>query len=372
MNYQKTGVSHESHETNLDFVRALAVLMVVGAHLSFFFGDLHFFFLEPSLLGRLGVAIFFVHSGIVNMLSIERHVHKHGEHRLFRAFMTRRCFRIYPLSIVVVSLVFVTHLPVSHIERYATALGQHASGEFIPSLLLVQNFLRFDQLLDPLWSLPYEIQTYCLFPLIYLGLRRIKTAKFLVFAWALLATLQHVTAPHLAKHNSLGHTFAIPDMIYYFLWFVAGLYAYKEMQTAKRILPFWTLPVLVGFLCVVGTLSYDRNKFMFISLCLGLAIPHIVGCEARQINRVCGWVAKYSYGIYLLHDPAIWLGFVRCNFMPLPVRVTIFLLTTFGGSVLLYLAIEHPMIVIGNKVADRLCDTKIGLKAQAAAAGATA
>jgi len=165
------------HETNLDFVRALAVLMVVGSHLLLFFGNLHIGFLQPSLFGKLGVVIFFVHSGVVNMFSIERHVQKHGEQRLFRAFMTRRCFRIYPLSIFVVLVIFFAKIPVSHIDNFVTTIGQNATHELAPSLLLVQNFLRFDQILGPLWSLPYEVQIYCLFPMIYLALRRFNSAK---------------------------------------------------------------------------------------------------------------------------------------------------------------------------------------------------
>ena len=47
-----------THEANLDFVRALAVLMVVGAHLGWFLGDIRCSFFEVSLLGRLGVVIF--------------------------------------------------------------------------------------------------------------------------------------------------------------------------------------------------------------------------------------------------------------------------------------------------------------------------
>lgn len=56
--------SAATHATNLDLVRAVAVLMVVGAHLAWFHGNVRFGFFEPSLLGRLGVVIFFVHSGI--------------------------------------------------------------------------------------------------------------------------------------------------------------------------------------------------------------------------------------------------------------------------------------------------------------------
>jgi peptidoglycan/LPS O-acetylase OafA/YrhL len=356
------------HESNLDFVRAFAVLVVVGAHLGWFLGNAHVGFAEISLLGRLGVAIFFVHSGIVNMLSIERHVRKHGEHRLFRAFMTRRCLRIYPLSMVVVSAIYLSHIPVAHINNWSVSIGNHPKAEFLPSLLLVQNFVQFDQLLEPLWSLPYEIQMYCFFPLIFVALRRFSSARVLIFAWAALATTEHVIAPHLAKHGTLGSTFAIPDMLYFFLWFLAGLYAYKEMQTSKRTLPFWTLPVLVGFLCLACSLSYDRNKFIFISLCFGLALPYIQRCEHGGLNRACAWVAKYSYGIYLLHEPAIWMGFVRFSHAHVTVRVGIFLLTSFGGSVLLFHAIEHPMILVGNKVAAAISSNNIGTKLQAAEA----
>jgi len=357
-----------THEANLDFVRALAVLMVVGAHLGWFLGDKHLSFFEISLLGRLGVVIFFVHSGIVNMLSIDRHVQKTGTYALFRAYMTRRCFRIYPLSIVVVSIVYLTKIPVAHIGTWSTTLGNHPQAEFLPSLFLVQNFVQFDQILEPLWSLPYEIQTYCLFPLIYLALRRFKSSTILIFAWAFLAAVNHVLGPRLLKHANVGHTFSLPDMLFYFLWFIAGLYAYKEMQTSRRVVPFWVLPVLLGFLCLVCTLSYDRTKFIFISLCLGLALPHIQECEITAVNRICEWVAKYSFGIYLLHDPAIWLGFIRFAHLPAIVRVGIFLLTTFGGSAVLYHIIEYPMIKLGNHVAAAIGRTKAPVKAQVAAA----
>jgi peptidoglycan/LPS O-acetylase OafA/YrhL len=357
-----------THETNLDFVRALAVLMVVCSHLAWFFGNVHLSFFQPALFGKLGVIIFFVHSGIVNMLSIERHVHKHGEHRLFRAFMTRRCFRIYPLSIFVVSAVFLTKLPVSHLDSFTTTIGQHARAEFVPSLLLVQNFVRFDQILGPLWSLPYEVQIYCFFPIIYLALRRFTSAKSLVFAWAFLAAVDHVLAPHIAKHGSVGRFVTIPDMLFYFLLFLAGLYAYKEMQTSRRVVRFWALPILLAAVCFLWSLSYDNNKCLFVSFCLGLALPYVQSCKIGAVNRICGWVAKYSYGIYLLHHPAIWLGFVRFGHFPIAAQASIFLLATFGGSVLVYHALEHPMIVVGNKAAAAISRKQVSVKVQAAAA----
>lgn len=282
--------------------------------------------------------------------------------------MTRRCLRIYPLSLFVVSLVYLSHIPAAHINNWSTTGANHASAGLVPSLLLVQNFFQVDQLLEPLWSLPYEIQMYCLFPWIFLALRRFKSAKVVVFAWASLAATQFVLGPHLAKHQNLGHTFAVPEMMFYFLWFVAGIHAYKEMQRADRVLPFWTLPAQILFSSLLCCLSYDNNKFIFLGLCFGLALPYIRNCHNTSLNHVCGWVARYSYGIYLLHDPAIWLGFVHFVRLPLAARVSIFCLTTFGGSVALYHALEHPMILLGNRLSTAIAKKRPAVILRAAAA----
>jgi peptidoglycan/LPS O-acetylase OafA/YrhL len=361
----------ETHETNLDFIRALAVLMVVCSHLAWFFGDPHLSFFQPAILGKLGVIIFFVHSGIVNMLSIERQVDKRGTYRLFRAFMTRRCFRIYPLSIAVVSIIFLAKVPAGRLETFgAVTIGQHARLELLPSLLLVQNFLRLDQIVGPLWSLPYEVQIYCLFPILYLALRRFNSAKVLLFAWSLLAAVDYLVAPHFAKHADLGHFVTVPDLLFYFILFLPGLYAYKEMQTSQRVVGFGALPALLALICSIWCLGYDQTRCVFVTFCLGLALPWIKSCNVAALNRVCGWVAKYSYGIYLLHFPAIWLAFIRMGHFPRVIQGIAFLLATLGGSVLAYHALEHPMIVIGNRAAAAISESKNSVRLHRAAAAA--
>src|SRR4051812_41143854 len=84
--------------SNLDILRAVAVLAVVVSHALILTTP------NPAPdalfnLGHVGVLIFFVHTSYVLMLSLERQSQKAPD-RLWSRFMIRRVFRIYPLSIV--------------------------------------------------------------------------------------------------------------------------------------------------------------------------------------------------------------------------------------------------------------------------------
>ena len=84
-----------SEDRNLDVLRAIAVLFVFVGHLfDFWFGG-------AAVLGdwlhgmtRMGVILFFVHTSLVLMRSLERLAP--GNPHFMREFYIRRIFRIYP------------------------------------------------------------------------------------------------------------------------------------------------------------------------------------------------------------------------------------------------------------------------------------
>jgi peptidoglycan/LPS O-acetylase OafA/YrhL len=96
---------------NLDFLRAVAVLLVLFSHLTYFAGFLSFGRFRVNWMGPVGVYFFFVHTCFVLMLSLERQYKGQGAFQLFGSFMIRRIFRIYPLSIAAVLLIVFFHLP---------------------------------------------------------------------------------------------------------------------------------------------------------------------------------------------------------------------------------------------------------------------
>src|SRR5467141_1625933 len=90
-------------DRNLDVLRAIAVLLVLLDHVAFFSGAPESVKGPFFVLGHAGVVIFFVHTSLVLMRSLER-TQARGLKGWLRArdFYMRRAFRIYPLAITTV------------------------------------------------------------------------------------------------------------------------------------------------------------------------------------------------------------------------------------------------------------------------------
>src|SRR6185312_1410325 len=110
-------------ERNLDLLRAMAVLSVVVCHLMAATGmSVGYGRYVASTLGDFGVYVFFVHTALVLMGSLEREGIRAG---WVTSFYIRRAFRIYPLAIVAILLVVATGEPAS---GHAAPLGTSLSG----------------------------------------------------------------------------------------------------------------------------------------------------------------------------------------------------------------------------------------------------
>src|ERR1700730_3742749 len=140
---------------NLDLLRSTAVLLVVGFHLVKLF-NWQFGKLRVTDFGLLGVMLFFVHTTLVLMFSMERQ-RARSNAPLFFPFMVRRCFRIYPLAILVVTFVYLFRIP-SDLQFGKFDLLHQNVGNFVANLLLIQNVTRQKANPGPLWSLPLEIK----------------------------------------------------------------------------------------------------------------------------------------------------------------------------------------------------------------------
>jgi peptidoglycan/LPS O-acetylase OafA/YrhL len=333
-----------AESTNLDLLRSLAVLLVVGYHLSLFFGG-------SSLdritwpLGRWGVLMFFVHTSLVLMLSLERQANTQSGVALHGAFMVRRLFRIAPLAFVVIAVIVVWRLPVGHL-RDGHFHGVTLDIETVlANLLFLQNLTHSESLEAPLWSLPYEMQMYLLLPLLFFGVRRIQGTLALLLAWAGSTAL---CASWLYFDRAGWFDFPL-----YVPCFLSGIVAYRLTRSSHQPLPSWVWPVLLA-LCSTLYWHYPRALVAWLMcLLIGIGAAQCHNLPSGGFSRATNLIARYSYGIYLVHFVCIWLCFVELAAVPWAVQVGLFAISVVGIPVMLFHLVEKPMIALGARASSQ-------------------
>ncbi len=343
---------------NLDFLRSAAVLLVVGFHLAKLF-NWQFGKVRVTDFGLLGVMFFFVHTTLVLMFSMERQ-RASSNAPLFLSFMVRRCFRIYPLAILVVTFVYLFRIP-SDLQFGRFDLLHQNAGNFVANLLLIQNVTLQKANPGPLWSLPLEIQMYLALPALFLLASRLKSAwGTIVFWWSAVAVwyslgLSTGLLP-LSEGGIRSPVEALLKFTRFAPCFLPGIVAYK-LWRRPRVLPSFLWPVFLLLCCaafVLFSASQPIQTGWFI--CFGIGWGACLFRELREtfLARLVRRIAQYSYGIYLLHYFAMWLGFVLCRSLNFGLQIAIFVAVLISLPVVLYHSVEAPLTAAGVKTSERL------------------
>lgn len=332
---------------NLDFLRSAAVLFVLAFHVLLLFEQQHSPYVKGlglfHSIGYWGVLIFFVHTSLVLMFSLERQQMRFPGKPDYIPFLVRRIFRIFPLSIFIVFAVTALGLPLGSIigGRFEAV---HLDGAVVISnLFLLQNLSHTDSVIVPLWSLPYEMQMYLLLPPLFLLVR--STRKLLpIFALWTVAVLLGSHHIRLEKHG-------IPDLIIYGPCFMAGVFAYALTLKKSLRLPAWLWPVTIALLTLLFLRSPNYQNAWYYCMALAVAIPQFREMADPLSGRIFQTIARYSYGIYLGHFICIWLAFQAIGGIPAWSRWAILLITVPALACVFYHLIERPMIRRGERVA---------------------
>lgn len=352
----------------LDVLRTIAVLFVFFDHASTALGFQWRYSGYYPDIGRAGVLFFFIHTSLVLMFSLQRQVAKYGMSKIWSVFMIRRIFRLYPLSIFVLSVVLLFRIPATALATRQAFFGDPDVVSIVTNMLLIQDFVHttyyFDDLIVVLWTLTLEIQMYLLLPLIFVFIFRNGALQRVTMVGG-ISVVAMVVYSVFAKTNAtvLWETEAlvvnIPSVFRYAPAFAAGVIAYVLWWHARERFAFWTLPlsvacfVFVQFLLTGFTpLSRDEILIVEILMCLpiGMALPFIKEPSSKVLSTVSGSIAKYSYGIYLVHVPCIWVGMVLLRDSPLIVQFAVAIGLTFALAIVLFHLIEQPMIRLGGRL----------------------
>lgn len=340
---QMTHIFHPTYRPDIDGLRAVAILSVLGFHVfpDFFRG------------GFIGVDIFFVISGflISNIIfrSLEAGSFTYAE------FYVRRIRRIFPALIVVLTTTFVIGYFVLLPDEFSS-LGKHILGGslFVSNLVLWGESGYFDTVseLKPLlnlWSLGVEEQYYILWPLLVaLIWKRSRSFPTIVLTilicsfmlnlfvfnshspstfyspvtrfWELMVggLLAYVTVHNIRLTPSgLG-----PDAISWFGLFLL-LLGFLLIDSRKVIPSYWTLlPTMGTFLLIYGGSSAFVNSFLL-------------------SNRTLVFIGLISFPLYLWHWPL--LAYARIVDISGFLEKLAVILVSFVLAFLTYKFVETPI-----------------------------
>lgn len=366
----------------LDGLRAVAVLLVVYAHLTrYVFTGLREFTGEWLHAGPAGVMLFFLVSGYIIPASLERH----GD---LRAFWVSRALRLYPMYLVAIAVVvlagqYTTADPVTSAVGHATML---------PFLLDVP-------LVTPvLWTLSYEMAFY----LLCSGLFTVRLHRASGPIAALLALLAVATAPLAGPVEGLVPVVAVvlvlglglmvspwkiavvaggvltgglvvlllaigqdPAHAWDGLLIVAVMFTGTAIYRADRGQTGWTPAILaitlvggallVNWLAELNHLEAFNAKYVIRSV---LTLTVFGGAFAigwfgrhRRTPKLLSLLGVLSYSIYLVHYVLIQIGhrFLE-SALPDPVIAAGYLGAVFGISWLTHRYVELPAQRLGRRL----------------------
>lgn len=315
-NLNMSSISNLKYRPDIDGLRAIAVLSVVGFHA----------FPDWVRGGFIGVDIFFVISGflISNIIfsALQKGIFSFGE------FYSRRIRRIFPALILVIGASYVAGWFVLAQYDYG-ALGKDvvAAALFVSNLLFWSkaNYWNANVETQPLlhlWSLGVEEQFYILWPLILFFLWKRNS----VLAWSVAAIVG------LSFVSNVSLVGAFPGAVFYFpvtrFWELAAgaLLAWISMRKRKvsenppsgiergTVFRFQNDAKSIVGLAIIGIalLIIDNEKIFpgwWALLPVAGALLIISAGPSALLNRLLlshraiVWVGLISYPLYLWHWP---------------------------------------------------------------------
>ncbi len=323
---------------NLDLLRSFAVLLVFTDHLCM---CLHFdrwrnwYF--PAL-GIAGVFMFFVHTSLVLMWSLERKPHTLD-------FYIRRVFRIYPLAILALTVTLITRLPVSQgaPPEFTFVYRQTTLAQKVLHYLLLQNLHNGNSIVGVMWTLPLEMQMYIFLPLLFFFVLR----NFSL--WPLMTMYLLGVFTCLAVFHPLTTNLVTVAPL-----FLPGIMAFVGFGRRRARVPGWLFFVFL-ILLVAGYMEHPTLwTGWLLCLALGLGLPFFKQIRSRWLVEGTHRIAKYSYGIYLSHVFFMVILWAYLPHLSNLVRVILCAVVTFIASAALYRWIERPMIQLGAKIAAKV------------------
>jgi peptidoglycan/LPS O-acetylase OafA/YrhL len=306
------------YRPELDGVRGIAILLVLGAHLG-----------VPGFAadgGLAGVTLFFVLSGYLITSILARELTTTGRIQLVR-FYARRTLRLLPCLIAVLAAAAILYALGAYGQPPATL-----PLTFIAVLFYVANWAGLGGLelgtLAHTWSLAVEEQFYLVWPLaLALGLRSRRAFGFALLIVAVLVTPYRFLIPNEA-HLLVGTDTHLDAL------FLGGAIALLGAR-----LPGWAGWLGLVGVAVLGSTWMANGLQWYLPLGAVASVAILAAAPKRLAWAPLAYLGRISYGLYLWHYLFIWWG------LPWPVVFGLSLAVAYGS----YRCIELPFLRLKSK-----------------------
>jgi len=278
---------------SLDALRGIAALAVVVYHFGYRVAEIYPEVGEPveALIGgQFGVHLFFVISGLVIFLSLQRATP--------RTFLISRFIRLYPTYWVCAAVTFAAVAFIGLPGREVTAT------EGAVNLTMLQGYLGVPHIDGAYWTLTAELGFYAQVALLFFSTRLLRGTLFTVtlYAWIALATV----ASQIPKYLPDGAVREIASQAALgFVWiplFVAGMAIYG-LWSGGRNIPLIGVPLAATAVMALR----DPMLGVAVFVCGLLVVVALWGPPLRRLGKPFFFLGGISYPLYLIHQN---LGFI--------------------------------------------------------------
>lgn len=287
----------------LDGLRGVAIISVVLYHAYDRYEPVDAPGLHPFRFGFLGVNLFFLISGFVILLSLERT-------KNYFTFLYLRWRRLFPAMLTATVLLYISAFWLVERPRGIPLPQDVLPGLFFfdPHILNVFFKNTFHSLEGSFWSLYVEVKFYLIFGALFFWLGRNKAILGLVALYFVYMITFSISPDLAAKLHKLGGIQA-------FCWFAGGcfMYLFYLSKDKKHLL---SCILLCGIEAVRVTFDY-HFKFQCLAemLMLGIFVVPIYFENIRNIvaNKFLLFFGVISYPLYLIHENAIVAAGIKLN-----------------------------------------------------------
>jgi peptidoglycan/LPS O-acetylase OafA/YrhL len=333
---------------SLRFIAAFAVLLQHYLEREAYPWGLWFVNLGP---GVFGVALFFIISGFVMPLSVQRGFAPAD-------FAIKRLFRIYPLLLAIFLAVVVLSRLIPHPDF--NVAREASLTQWLANLLLIQDFVGVPRIHGVTWTLILELIWYAIFAGAILAFRgrSISWLSILAPAGLIALTILSLIVHHRIPAGRIGMLYAA----------IFGMQAFRHFNGAIGNRRFWIdAAVFIGVMFAANAVAFGVFRHPTITLYQAV-IPWLVGTAlflmvyapsrvrhaAFLRSPVVVVLGEISYSIYLVHPLVIAVGQTYLHGLA---RMAFVIIGTVAVSLLTFRFIERPGMAVGRRVA-RLFPTK--------------